>query len=292
MTTLVRSVSQTYEYEEQGTGFFYDEVADQLIGSEMKECDWLLNGQWLITNRHVAFPKHELEDGSEIETVPDYFEFNLRDRKTTKDGKKITNWHPIRLTKDELLRRTRLHPNPVVDVVAVEIEDLLISHYSAPKFNKVNRALTLNADFLPERFKMDIQVTSDVVVCSYPFEVYDKANKFPIIKSGIVASMWGENFENDPCFLIDAQLFPGSSGGLVLSKPSDMVTMEGDIPKSMLVLNKWFVLLGVFSHTISETLLYDDGSEEKKDLGLGVVWYSYLIPEIIKNGVKYGNTSV
>lgn len=280
MTTLVRSVSQTYEYEEQGTGFFFDEVTDQLIGSEMKECDWLLNGQWLITNRHVVFPH---------ETVPDYLEFNLRKRFVDpQTGKTVTNWHPVRLNSADLLKRTRVHRNPAVDVAAIDIQDKLIDVYgpSTKRFNNVDRALTLNADFLPARFPMRIEATSDVVVCSYPCEFYDKTNKFPIIKSGIIASMWGQEFEDLPCFLIDAQLFKGSSGGLVLTKPSDMVTMEGEMPRSMQGLSKWFVLLGIFGEYYSVPEETEDGKIYDQNMGLGVVWYSYLIPDIIKNGVR------
>ena len=38
---------------------------------------------------------------------------------------------------------------------------------------------------------------------------------------------WGVGFRGDPYFLIDAKLFPGSSGCVLLSKPVDMVMSDG-----------------------------------------------------------------
>lgn len=52
------------------------------------------------------------------------------------------------------------------------------------------------------------------------------------------------HFEGNPYFLIDAKLFPGSSGSLVISKPTDTVMKDGDMLYSE---EKQFSLLGVFS---------------------------------------------
>ena len=109
-------------------------------------------------------------------------------------------------------------------------------------------------------------------------------NLFPIVKSGIVASRWGAGFEGDRCFLIDAKLFPGSSGSVVISKPIDMTIKDGRLI-AVKDNEKAFALLGVFSGapqaetkpvavgdlTITQTLEY----------GLGVVWHAEAIDEIL-----------
>ena len=52
-------------------------------------------------------------------------------------------------------------------------------------------------------------------------------NLFPIVKSGIIASRWKTGFKGKPYFLIDAKLFPGSSGSVVITKPADFVIRNG-----------------------------------------------------------------
>jgi hypothetical protein len=47
------------------------------------------------------------------------------------------------------------------------------------------------------------------------------SNVFSIVKSGNISSKWGNRFGGEPYFLIDARLFTGSSGSLVISKPTN-----------------------------------------------------------------------
>jgi hypothetical protein len=74
----------------------------------------------------------------------------------------------------------------------------------------------LNQKGLAGSNKIKVEVSDGVLVIGYPNGYYDEVNLFPIVKSGIVASMWGRNFKGEPCFLIDSRLFPGSSGSLVV----------------------------------------------------------------------------
>jgi hypothetical protein len=87
-------------------------------------------------------------------------------------------------------------------------------------------------------------------------------------------------------FQIDAQLFPGSSGGLVISKPTNIAMIDQQIKYSKI---KQFVFLGIYSgeYLWEEQVKQKDGSIEiyKRSYGLGNVWYSSLIPEIINNGI-------
>ena len=138
---------------------------------------------------------------------------------------------------------------------------------------------------LPKNQPLTIDVTTDIIVASYPKGFYDEFNKFPIVKSGIVASGWGFHFNGDPLFEIDAQLFPGSSGGLVISKPTNIALINGKIAFAQ---DKQFVLLGIYSgeYCWKEITHKNNGQEEiiERSYGLGNVWYSYLIPEIIETG--------
>ncbi len=98
----------------------------------------------------------------------------------------------------------------------------------------------------------------------------------------------GYNFNGLPIFQIDAQLFPGSSGGLVISKPTNIAMIDGNLKYNKI---KQFVFLGVYSGEFKWYENIDIGGNIIRmggnSYGLGNVWYSYLIPEIISDGVKF-----
>ena len=279
-TTMVESVVKANNgICSKGTGFFYEEISKEAEGPVNKEgLGWhRIDSVWLITNRHVAFPRINKEDGSYDELIPDKFTFNLRE---VKDGK--IEWIPIELTREEFLKRVKLHPVPTVDVVAIKMDDIQTDLLQKDQNRKLIFSGQLSNNNLPTESPVKIECTSDIIVCSYPYDFYDKENKFPIIKSGIVASAWGGNFDGRPTFLIDAHLFPGSSGGLVLSKPIDMAMING---KMMTSKEKQYVFLGIYSGQYSHTTIDAEGKKHKESFGLGIVWYSFLIPQIIEKGV-------
>lgn len=282
-TTIVESVvAANGGISSKGTGFFYEEISKEAEGPVNKEgFGWhRIEGIWLVTNRHVVFPRVNNDDGSYKELVPDSLTFNLREVKEDR-----IEWVPIMLSREELLKRVKLHPVSVVDVVAIKMDDLQMDIIQKDKERRLIMSGQLSNQHLPSESPVKIECTSDIVVCSYPYDFYDKENKFPIIKSGIVASAWGSNFGGRPTFLIDAHLFPGSSGGLVLSKPIDIAMIDG---KMMTSKEKQYVFLGIYSGQYSHTTVDAEGKKHKESFGLGIVWYSYLIPQIIEKGINCG----
>ena len=138
------------------------------------------------------------------------------------------------------------------------------------------------------RNNIDVQASDDVVIIGYPRGFYDKFNLYPIIKSGIIASRWGANFDGKPIFLIDAKLFPGSSGSIVISKPIDMIVRGG---RPLYAPEKQFAFLGIYS---GEPSLKGRKIEvdnlvitEKIGFNVGIVWYATLVEKIINNGVPF-----
>ncbi len=94
-----------------------------------------------------------------------------------------------------------------------------------------------------------------------------------------------------PIFQIDAQLLPGSSGGLVINKPANVAMIDGNLMYNQI---KQFVFLGVYS---GEFKWYEDinigGNIIKIGnlYGLGNVWHSCLIQQIISDGVNYHSSA-
>ena len=272
LTTIIQTKLQIDStiYSGNASGFYYTEVEDN---TDEKGPHWVkIEKQWLITNRHVVFNKI-----SGIEYLVDEFTFCLR----TNDGLQI-DWLPITIDKAELSKRMKLHTNNNVDVVAIDVSDILTKTMIENQDKGIMLSTALTNKNLPDNQPITIDVTSDVVVASYPKGFYDVENKFPIVKSGIIASAWGLKFNGNPIFEIDAQLFPGSSGGLVISKPTNIALFDQSMHYST---TKQFVFLGVYSgeYLWKEIEELEDGTQKvrERSYGLGNVWYSYLIPQII-----------
>lgn len=282
ITTIIESslTKDGEKYSSQGSGFYYNQVSPSDPNKSGPQW-YALNKFWLVTNRHVVLP---IIDG--VECVPDRFDFFIRE-----NIKGFIQWKPFSLTQVQLLSALKLHKQNEIDVALIDISPYIqgiINDISKnPGTQNIYLPTTLSNTNLPESQPISIDVTSDIIVASYPKGFYDKLNKFPIVKSGIIASAWGSHFNGLPIFQIDAQLFPGSSGGLVISKPTNIAMIDGSLKYSQ---TKQFVFLGVYS---GEFKWYEDINiggniiRMGNSYGLGNVWYSYLIPQIISDGVNY-----
>lgn len=269
MTTIIET--NIASYKSQGSGFFYNVLEEK--GFSENEQWRKVEGTWLVTNRHVALPKI-----NDKEIMPDTFCFNLRQ---IVDGK--VQWLPIVLTKNEYRRRLKVHNNNSVDIAVIDVEDLIVKKMGEeiPIMNFAG----LTSDHLPKNSKLDINVGDEILVAGYPRGFYDIENKFPIVKSGIVSSKWGNDFNGEPVFLIDSKLFPGSSGSVVLTKPQYIAVID---KKLMYNYDGSYIFLGIYSGepiTKSVPVEFEDITIIKNDsYNVGYVWYSDLVPEIILNG--------
>lgn len=273
LTTIVDVKAE--DLAASGTGFFYHVLAssDPSQGPGWRQ----VTSNWLITNRHVLLPK---KNPSDEERIPQTVVFRLRT--VPYEGGVI--WLNVELGAEKVLDATRLHRDPSVDVVAVEItEDL---HALLKDAVPLTYSAVGEGDF-PGANKITPTVATDVVVVGYPKGFYDNVNKFPVVKSGLVASKWEAPFQGSPTFLIDAKLFPGSSGSIVITKPVDFVVDNGQVFSSN---DRQFCFLGIFSgepyelsHVPVET---DEGLFYKKEyFNVGLVWYYSLVPEILAHGL-------
>lgn len=283
ISTLVSTLTRTDDgqvFSGQATAFFYQELGPSDPNAHGPQWRSIKN-IWLITNRHVVLPKIK-----EKEYLPIQLVFNLR-----KNVGSHLEWEGITLDRDELIRRARFHRDAGVDVCAISILDLVQAKALEPG-NSLQPWESVTEEDLPgvAGNKFTIQVASDAIVLGYPKGYYDDVNLFPIVKSGIVASRWGAQFSGRPYFLIDARLFPGSSGSLVISKPTDVIVSEGQLLRSQT--GKQFAFLGVYSGepyrgAESVDVLPELTITTKSMFNLGIVWYGSLIGEIIRSGAPY-----
>jgi hypothetical protein len=118
-------------------------------------------------------------------------------------------------------------------------------------------------------------------------DINDVENCFPIVKSGIIASSLFHNFNGKPCFLIDAKLFPGSSGSLVISKPTNYLMKEGHLIYSEV---KKYVFLGIYSSNPYLKNVDRDGNVgDDLEFNVGRVCYGSLIQKTVDIGVTFSS---
>ena len=272
LTTIVKA--QGIQEIAQGTGFFYN-VIDTLKSNAWSK----INGIWLITNRHIVLQK----DFMNRESLPELFTFYMR-----KLGDSSLLWEPIQLSANELRKRLKIFEDSTIDVVAIDVQDLLMKKTMSDK--SVIQWQGVSKNDLPDENPQNIQVTDDVSIVGFPLGFYDNLNLFPIVKTGSIASRWGFGYNGNPYFLIDAKLFPGSSGSIVISKPANfMVDTSGTLFSSK---SKQYIFLGIYSGEphLMPTETFDTGDliiQKKRKYDVGIVWYSSLIPELVEKGVRF-----
>ncbi len=68
-------------------------------------------------------------------------------------------------------------------------------------------------EMIPSQDQVDnIDALESVTFIGYPNGVWDSVNLLPVARRGTTATLLEVDFENRPCFLIDASVFGGSSG--------------------------------------------------------------------------------
>lgn len=172
-----------------GTGFFFD----------MKLADG--NVPLLVTNKHVISGS---KDGRLILTT------------RNEDGSpEIGNKREFYIPNFEKIFIP--HPDNDVDLAVLPI---------APLLNHVN-AFTQHLDesLLPtEENIKDIFAMDDIIMIGYPNSLIDLENNLPICRKGIAATPPQVDYAGKKQFLIDAAVYPGSSGSPVFLYNSNTYT--------------------------------------------------------------------
>lgn len=272
----------TYQaHEINGTGFLYQKLGE---AKEREDGKWrTIEEMWLVTNRHIILPEI-----NETEVFPDVVIFYQR--------KQIENkilWDEFILDKYQLQERLLVHQNSEIDIALIRVYDLLKERVTKTENSENTRfifPLAVSQKDFPENRHFEVEVGDDILVIGYPQSFYDETNKFPIVKSGIIASRWGAFFNGSPYFLIDAKLFPGSSGSLVITKPTHLTIKDG---VAEMLKEKAFALLGIYSAdpTLEFTPIDFENFKiiQKEKYDVGIVWYGQLIEDIIENGIQGTN---
>lgn len=228
------------------TGFFY--VKNDIV--------------YMVTNRHVVLDE---EKGIKPDTL------RVKLHEDPKDMTKNVDFDIPLYSNDSV--KWHVHSDyktKKIDVAVIEIDQraLRAGHFI--------KGLS-SSNFLPKEYV--IQPGEDVMVIGFPRGFSDSTHNLPLVRNAMISSAYGVDFQGSPFFLIDANLHPGMSGSPVITKPKN--TWPDDKGNINILTGSPMYFLGVHSATIVLPL-----SSGKESLGLGTVWYGYLIEEIIDSFEK------
>jgi hypothetical protein len=106
------------------------------------------------------------------------------------------------------------HPDQNIDITAMNVSSILVDMDNSgnPAYKKA-----ISENFIPKKsdYERFISPIEDIIFIGYPNGLYDSKNFLPIIRRGVTASPCYYDFDGTKTFLIDASVFPGSSGSPV-----------------------------------------------------------------------------
>ncbi len=187
---------------------------------------------------------------------------------------------PVVGQNGKYLPNVRLHPKQGFDVAAVNVTGTFVK--------RGIQAARIPLDLLATRERLkneNITVGDEIFLLGYPGVIFDARNVSPILRSGVIATVPLEGYAfNDMLrdrfglpdridgFLIDANVFPGSSGSIVVLKPQP--TTIGPVGELVLsAAKKVPYVLGI----VSKSILYSD-----QQMGLGIVYSAEAIRTVIE----------
>jgi hypothetical protein len=250
--------------EAEGTGFFYYVPAKSKPKKGLPVPTY--KDVWLVTSKHVIFG----EDGS------------LRPKRISFITRRIENWNKKVYKNDHeidanyLRKELKAPADGDIDLVIIKVTDKIRQFHPPEKSLQDFGFFAMSESVLPdgpENVGQQVQSGDDVLIIGYPKGKLIEENFYPVIKPRCISSKWGANFGGKPYFIIDREVFSGSSGSPVISKPTNFVMVNG---KLNLHFFKQYMFLGVYSGPASSDLAGTDS---------GMVCYSSIVRDLVLNRI-------
>ncbi len=134
-----------------------------------------------------------------------------------------------------------IHPDPKIDLACINISSVISQLGSQIYYKFLDKRVFANFT------EPELDVGQRVIFIGYPENRYDQRHNLPIVRSGVTASHPRLNYNGEEQFLIDAQVFPGSSGSPVFLNMKDAQYNRGQI---ILGSGPAYLFVGVVSATM------------------------------------------
>ena len=187
------------------------------------------------------------------------------------------------------------HPSDAVDVAALPIVQLLRELHEEgkrPYYNTIDTRLFPNATAFEQ-----MDAIEELVFIGYPSGMYDRTNNLPLIRRGLAASPIQLDYEDKPVFLIDASVFPGSSGSPVLICNSGSWSDRGRSLRAGTRVCLLGILSSAFFRRNDGTIIFEEVPSAQRPvvkteemIDLGVVFKARTIMEALEHLASLYNT--
>lgn len=187
------------------------------------------------------------------------------------------------------------HPDPDIDVAIMPLSPLVDSLKKSgfnPYYKSIGNELTASAKLISE-----LDALEEVIFIGYPNGIWDSKHFLPVMRKGTTATPIAIDFQGKRQFLVDASVFPGSSGSPVFLYNKGMYSDR----KGNTTMGTRLSFLGViasvfFRQDLNQITLVSENTARKpvaiarEMIDLGIVFKANTVTEaieslLVQNGV-------
>ncbi|MHA2758241.1 serine protease [Aeromonas dhakensis] len=154
------------------------------------------------------------------------------------------------------------HPDKDIDLACINV-----SAYVGAENGVYSKHL--HSEFFHEADLSSVLPGSEVLFVGYPDNRFDSVHNLPILRKGTLATLPTINFNGLKQIIIDAQVFPGSSGSPVFVVENGKYKLLGVITATMI------------KHELLKTIQVSSSYAVQQTIGLGIVLKTELVKELL-----------
>lgn len=175
------------------------------------------------------------------------------------------------------------HPDASVDIAVIPFSAILSNMSDVPFFRSIGLDLFATQDTLAS-----LDAVEEVTFIGYPAGIFDGVNALPVARRGTTATSAEVDYNGLPTFLVDAAVYPGSSGSPVLLFDSGLYRdRTGNV-----TVGSRLSLLGIIAQVHTSALISQlvntspSFGVAQSPIGLGIVFKATAIRELIESATQ------